>query len=173
MGFEIKLTDNSDKILSELTKTKQAALEAVGQQVESYAKANVKASGLIDTGRLINSITHVSKTHAGTSRRYRTDKKGIILADREVQITTDEEDKVTVGSAVSYAPYHEYGTGIYSDSGTGRKTAWRYMTFNRQTGKYEAVWTRGTKPKHFLRNAIVNHQEQIKQIIEQYLRGNA
>lgn len=171
MGFEIKLTDNSDKILSELTKTKQAALEAVGQQVESYAKANVKASGLIDTGRLINSITHVSKTHAGVSRRYKTDKKGVVLVDREVQITTDEEDKVTVGSAVSYAPYHEYGTGIYSDSGTGRKTAWRYMTFNRQTGKYEAVWTRGTKPKHFLRNAIVNHQEQIKQIVEQYLRG--
>lgn len=171
MGFEIKLTDNSDKILSELTRTKQAALEAVGQQVESYAQANVKASGLIDTGRLINSITHVSKTHAGTSRRYRTDKKGVVLVDREVQITTDEEDKVTVGSAVSYAPYHEYGTGIYSDSGTGRKTAWQYMTFNRQTGKYEAVWTKGTKPKHFLRNAIVNHQEQIKRIIEQYLRG--
>jgi HK97 gp10 family phage protein len=173
MGFEIKLTDNFDKILSELTKTKQAALEAVGQQVESYAKANVKASGLIDTGRLINSITHVSKTHAGTSRRYKTDKNGVIIADRDVQITTDDEDTVTVGTAVSYAPYHEYGTGIYAEGGTGRKTAWRYMTFNRQTGKYEAVWTRGTKPKHFLRNAIVNHQDQIKQIVEQYLRGNA
>lgn len=172
MGFEIKLTDNSAEILAELAKNKAAALEVVGQNAVSHAKNNVRATGLVDTGRLRNSITHTTRTKPGTTIQYKTDKKGTVLVDSEVQVQIDDEDKVVIGTAVEYGVYQEYGTGIYAEGGTGRKTPWRYRVFNRETGKFEFIITRGTKPKHFLRNAIANHQKEYIEIIKKYLKGN-
>ena len=54
----------------------------------SLAKSNIQADGLIDTSRLVNSITH-----------------------------TVEEDSVYVGTNVEYAIYQELGTGIYIKGG--------------------------------------------------------
>lgn len=51
---DVKLTDNSDLVKAALPEQIITALEAVGLQVEGYAK--MKAP--VDTGRLRNSITH-------------------------------------------------------------------------------------------------------------------
>lgn len=54
MAFEFIFTDDSEKVLSALPQQIDTALEAVGLQVEGYAK--LKAP--VDTGLLRNSITH-------------------------------------------------------------------------------------------------------------------
>lgn len=53
-SFEIE-TDNTDEVLGELDEAIDRALEAMGMQVENYAKENCP----VDTGLLRNSITHV------------------------------------------------------------------------------------------------------------------
>jgi HK97 gp10 family phage protein len=55
-GFSLKIeVDNSEEILDELNNGMERALEAIGAQVENYAKMLCP----VDTGNLRNSITHV------------------------------------------------------------------------------------------------------------------
>lgn len=96
--FTLKIdVDNTDEILGELDDAINRALEAIGMQVENYAKMELekpkehasapKGKDIIrpnvDTGRLVNSITH--------------------------QVSPSEE-AVYVGTNVEYAPYVELGT---------------------------------------------------------------
>lgn len=96
--FSLEISvDNTDEILGELDDAINRALEAIGMQVENLAKLELEkpkehASAPngkkivrpnVDTGRLVNSITH--------------------------QVSPDEE-AVYVGTNVEYAAYVELGT---------------------------------------------------------------
>ena len=54
-----------------------------------------------------------------------------------------------VGTNKEYAPYVEFGTGIFAVEGNGRDTAWSY-----QDDKGEWHTTVGQKPQPFLETAI-------------------
>ena len=67
--MDVKITDNSDKFKSAMSKAKMAALEAIGLKAEGYAKAICP----VDTGRLRNSITHDTdddSAYIGTNVEY-------------------------------------------------------------------------------------------------------
>lgn len=96
--FTLKIdVDNTDEILGELDDAINRALEAIGMQVENYAKMELekpkehasapKGKDIIrpnvDTGLLVNSITHQ---------------------------VSPQEQAVYVGTNVEYAPYVELGT---------------------------------------------------------------
>ena len=134
VNLDLKV-DNTDKVLAEMERQIEGALEACGIQAVSHAKQNITEAGRIDTGAMINSMTH--------------------------QV---EGDTCYVGTNNEYAIYHEYGTGIYADGGKGRKTPWMF-----QDKHGEWHWTHGIKPIHFLKNAIMNHAEEYKKIIQQHL----
>jgi len=91
----------------------------------------------VDTGTLRNSITHAM----------------------------EKEDTVAIGTPVEYAPYVEYGTGIYADGG-GRSTPWVYKD---EEGKWHR--TSGQKAIHFMRNGIMNHLKEYGEIIKRSLGG--
>lgn len=63
--------------------------------------------------------------------------------------------EATVGTPLKYAPYIEYGTGIYSSEGTGRKTPW---TFKIGDGW---VTTEGQRPQPFLGPALRQNKKKI------------
>lgn len=96
--LKITIRNNSDKLLHELENKKAAILEAIGIQAEANAALNLNRAERIDTGRLINSITH---TVAG--------------------------DTVYIGTNIEYGVWNEVGTGIYADDGQGRKSPWAYQ----------------------------------------------
>ena len=89
-----------------------------------------------ETGRLRNSISHTVKG-----------------------------DAVYIGSNLHYFPWHEWGTGIFAEDGSGRKSPW---AFQDSKGKWHN--TRGVKPKHMLKNAALNHNEEYRQIIENIMK---
>jgi len=60
---------------------------------------------------------------------------------------TRVEDEV--GAETLYAPYIEYGTGIYAEAGDGRKGGWRY-----KDTKGNWHFTLGMKPQPFIRPSI-------------------
>ena len=113
------------------------ALGAVGTQAQAHATANITANGTVDTDRLRSSIVF------------------------EV-----EGDTVAIGTNVNYAPYIEFGTGIYAEQGGGRQTPWVY-----QNSRGEWVTTRGAHPHPFLRPAIEENIEEYRQILEKILKG--
>lgn len=68
----------------------------------------------------------------------------------------------TIYATEEYAPYQEYGTGLFAENGNGRKTPWAY-----ENDKGELVFTRGNRPHPFMRPALQENRE----TIIRYLKG--
>ena len=66
---------------------------------------------------------------------------------------------------VSYAPYVEYGTGLFSVKGNGRQTPWRYKDAQ---GKWYI--TTGQKPRPFMHPALAMNRTKIKDFINNEIK---
>ena len=67
---------------------------------------------------------------------------------------------VMIGTDVPWGKWNEFGTGIYAEKGDGRQTPWVYKDAD---GFH---WTRGMRPRPFLRPAATEHLNTYKQIIQ-------
>lgn len=132
----IKFTDNSEETIRSFNENAEAALEAIGNQAVSHAKKVITEKSRVDTGALRNSITHK------VSSMFRC----------------------YIGTNISYAIFHEYGTGIHVAG--GRKSPWAY-----QDGKGKWHWTRGIPPIHFIKHAAEDHVDEYKAIFKKYLKN--
>jgi HK97 gp10 family phage protein len=74
---------------------------------------------------------------------------------------TNEEITAIVYSPLEYAPYVEYGTGLFAEKGNGRQTPWGYE--DEETG--ETIWTCGQKPQPFMRPALEDNKQNIINLI--------
>lgn len=71
----------------------------------------------------------------------------------------------TIFTPLFYAPYVEYGTGLFAEDGNGRKDVpWCY-----QDDKGEWHSTSGQKPQPFMRPAFDENREEILQILRRAL----
>lgn len=70
-----------------------------------------------------------------------------------------------VFTPLEYAPYVEYGTGLFAEAGDGRKDVpWSYQD---DEGEWHS--TSGQKPQPFMRPALNNNISMIKQILKEEL----
>ena len=77
-----------------------------------------------------------------------------------------EGDTGTVGTNVEYAPYVEFGTGLYSSLGNGRtQVPWRY-----QDAKGQWHTTSGNQPQPFLGPALDMNKDKIKKIFRKAIK---
>ena len=137
-GFSIELVeDNSPMVIAATDQAIKAALEAVALTVEGYAKIWCP----VDTGRLRNSITHVSGVGGGAVHIYQ-DRSGNEFTQNVGQ--SNNSDTVFVGTNVEYAPYVEMGTSRMHGANGG---------------------------KGFLRPAVTEHVEEYKRIFETHLKN--
>ena len=68
-----------------------------------------------------------------------------------------------VFSALEYAPYVEYGTGLFAEGGNGRKNVpWAY----RDEKTKELIWTSGMSPQPYMRPALNENKEEILRILK-------
>ena len=98
--MDVKVESHRVEVQDAMKEAVARALEAIGIQCESHAKANITESGRVDTGRMRNSVTHQ---------------------------VVPSENAVYIGSNLEYALYNEVGTGIYAEGGGGRKDPWLYQ----------------------------------------------
>lgn len=70
-----------------------------------------------------------------------------------------------VFTPLEYAPYVEFGTGLYAEGGNGRKDVpWVYQD---DEGKWHS--TSGMKPQPFMRPALLENREKIIRILQEGL----
>lgn len=74
---------------------------------------------------------------------------------------TEHAIGVRIGTPVEYAPYIEFGTGIFAENGMGRKTPWVY--YHERLKCF--ITTHGMTPKPFLRPALFNSRDKIVAIL--------
>lgn len=133
MGVRVELDisefqEKLEKALSKFPEAGRKCVENACLHVEAKAKENTP----VDWGTLRASISHKVDTSGGKIEGY---------------IFTNEE----------YAPYVEFGTGIYSDNGTGRQTPWVY--YDEKRGEF--VETSGQKPSKMISNALVSERDKV------------
>lgn len=74
---------------------------------------------------------------------------------------TPEGIQGVVFTPLFYAPYVEFGTGLYAEEGGGRKDVpWHYQD---DEGNWHT--TSGMKPQQFMRPALNENREEIKRIL--------
>lgn len=125
----------------EVLKAKEEDIEKALETIGRVAERYAKELCPVDTGNLRNSITH------------------------EVDMS---DNSVAIGTNVEYAPYLEFGTGIYAEGG-GRPTPWWYQ--DPKTGEW--IFTHGNKPQPYIRPAIDNHLQEYKDFIKQELQSES
>ena len=122
------------------------------QELRSKVEAALEAAGNQAVSHSKANITAASRVDSGAMRN----SMNHLVQGNDCYVGTNQE----------YAIYHEYGTGINTDGGGGRQTPWTYQDAH---GKWHR--TRGMKPLHFLKNAIADHVDEYRQIIEQQLKA--
>lgn len=72
-----------------------------------------------------------------------------------------------VFTPLEYAPYIEFGTGLFAEQGGRTDVPWNY-----QDDKGEWHSTSGQKPQPFMRPALAQNRAEIKKIIARSITGN-
>ena len=86
--------------------------------------------------------------------------------DLRNSITHEVDDGVgIVGTNKEYAPYVEYGTGIFAVEGNGRDTPWSYQD---DEGNWHT--TIGQKPQPFLKTALDKQKKNVIKIFKETLQ---
>ena len=140
MSIEIQ---NLDAITMRLDKLADASkVEAAMGKCCALVEKRAKQLAPKDTGQLRNSITS-KVVHDGK------DIIGVVFTPKE------------------YAPYVEYGTGLFAENG-GRKDGWAYE--DEKTG--DTIWTRGQRPHPYLRPALNENRDKILKILEESVKND-
>lgn len=135
MSAEIKF-EGLDEILYKLDKiSSNANIEEALGTCCAIVEKSAKQKAPKDTGALRRSIT--SKVEGN---------QGIVFTPLE------------------YAPYVEYGTGLFAESGGRKDVPWNYQD---DEGKWHS--TSGQKPQPFMRPALEENKALIKQILKEEL----
>ena len=140
MDFDIKF-EGLDKIIDKIedfddVREMTSAMQDACNLVEGAAKDK----GPKDTGALRRSITS------------------------KVEVTGNSIEGI-VFTPLEYAPYQEFGTGLFAENGNGRKTPWVYMD---DKGNYH--YTRGQHPQPYMRPALEENKDKIINIIKGALK---
>lgn len=140
----IMTEDNTKEILAGLEKATQIAMTTIGMKAEKYAKALCPVGTPESTGK---------KGYRGGTLR------NSITFQAE---STNSGGFVAIGSNVEYAPYVELGTGPQFEA----PPEWEQFDAPQGSGK-----GKGMRPRHFLRDAIVDHKEEYINILKSELGG--
>ena len=127
---------NLEKLISKLNKLSDQQMEQALNKACILVENQAKENCPVDTGELRMSITHYV-----------------------------EGDTGVVGTNKQYAPYVEYGTGLFAENGNGRKDVpWSYKD---QKGDWHS--TSGREPIPYMRPALNQNRGQIVQMIKEAL----
>lgn len=122
---------NLDKLINKLNNLERVLdVSEPLQEACLLVETTAKQKCPVDTGELRSSITHQVVGDVGY-----------------------------VGTNKEYAPYVEYGTGVFAAHGDGRKDKWTY-----KDAKGEWHTTNGQKPQPFLEPALDENKEMISRI---------
>lgn len=147
------LEDHTDEVLNATDEGIERALEAIGIQVENYAKMKCP----VDTGLLRNSITHAVGGKSPETTTY---------SSNNTHASTEKTKKAgTAGN-----PVNPTKTGSYSGTAPNEKAV--FVGSNVEYAAYVEVGTQKTDPQPYLKPAFMDHVDELKHIAEDALSGN-
>lgn len=136
------MEDNAQEVLEELKNATDRILTMIGVKAEKYAKARCPVGTPESTGK---------KGYRGGTLR------------NSITFNVDD-DRLSIGSNVEYAPYVELGTGPYFDT----PPKWLEYTTSKGSGAGKGY----VHPRPFLRPAVTDHIDEYKNIAKSELKNS-
>lgn len=132
------------------------------------ADDNVKVEGMDDVMKMLESVTSTVNIQEAL-------QKCCALVEREAKQNAPKDhgdlrrsissrvqgQEGIVFTPLEYAPYVEFGTGLFAEEGGRTDTPWHYKD---EQGEWHS--TSGQKPQPFLRPALENNRGKIKKILK-------
>ena len=120
--------------------------------------------GLADTANLEEALGKACAIVEASAKKKAPKDSG----DLRRSITSKvENNEGIVFTPLEYAPYVEYGTGLFAESGGRTDVPWNYQD---DKGNWHS--TSGMKPQPFMRPALYENREEILRIIKEGLTNN-
>ena len=132
-------------------------LDKIIDKIEDFDDVHAMTSAMQDACNIVESAA-IDKAPRKTGALRRSIKSKVELTGNSIE--------GIVYSPLEYAPYQEYGTGLFAENGNGRKTGWAYE--DEKTG--ETIFTRGNRPHPFLRPALEENKDKIINMIKGALK---
>lgn len=131
--------------------------------VENLDSILLRIESLADTSRIESAMGTACALVERSAKQKAPKDKGTLRNSITSEVKSDGDNVVgIVFTPEEYAPYVEYGTGLFAEAGDGRKTGWAYE--DEATG--ETIFTRGQKPQPYLRPALNENREKIANLLK-------
>ncbi len=132
-------------------------------EVEGLDKLVEIIEELADTDRIKMAMGRACLLIEAAAKKNAPKGNGTLRNSIESKVDVDGKDVIgTVFTPLEYAPYVEYGTGLFAE-GEGRKDVpWSYQD---DEGEWHS--TSGMKPHPFMRPALNDNQKRVKEILEE------
>lgn len=125
-----------------------------------------KFEKLADKNTLESNMKKACALVEGAARENAPKDTGALRRSIESKVESSNNEVVgIVFSPLEYAPYVEFGTGLFAEKGGRKDVPWAYK--DDKTG--ELIFTKGQKPQPYLRPALHNNREKIKEILKRGL----
>ena len=119
---------------------------------------------LVDPDTMIPKVQRACALVERTAKQKAPKDTGALRRSITSKVERDGTDIVgIVYTPLEYAPYVEYGTGLFAEGGDGRKDVpWRYQA---DDGSFYI--TSGQKPQPYMRPALDENRAQILRILQE------
>ena len=132
-------------------------LDKIIEKIEDFDDVHAMTSAMQDACNIVEGAA-IDKAPKKTGALRRSIKSKVELTGNTIE--------GIVFTPLEYAPYQEYGTGLFAENGNGRKIGWAYE--DEKTG--ETIFTRGNRPHPFLRPALEENKDKIINMIKGALK---
>lgn len=134
-------------------------------KIEGLEQLNLKIDEMFDVNELEGLVQKAALVVERDAKKKAPKRTGALRRSIETKVENDGNTvTATVFSPLEYAPYVEYGTGLFAET-QGRQTPWAFQ--DEKTGEW--IWTKGQKPQPFLRPALNENRDKITRLIQRGL----
>lgn len=137
-------------------------------EIQGLDKLEQKLNDLVSHEKMRNNVEQACMIVEAAAKEKTPVQTGELR--RSIQTDVNFYGDITEGhvfSNLEYAPYVEYGTGLFAENGNGRKESW---SFQAEDGQWYT--TSGQSPQPYLRPALIENKEKVKQkILEGIVNG--
>lgn len=124
-----------------------------------------RIDGLVDEQKINKALGKACAVVERTAKQKAAKDTGELRRSIESKV---ENLEGIVFTPLEYAPYVEYGTGLFAEEGNGRKDVpWHYKD---DKGNWHT--TSGMHPQPFMRPALYENRELIKRILKEGITGD-
>lgn len=122
---------------------------------------------MVDASKLNGAVDKACLLVEGEARRKAPRRTGNLRRSIESKVENNGDEIIgTIFTPLEYAPYVEYGTGLFAESGGRKDVPWAYK--DEKTG--QLIWTSGQHPHPFMRPALNENRERIIGLIREGLK---